>query len=254
MINGGEKILQNGQKGYLGYYYLTDSKIIKKQVILAKSHGIYGFGFYYYWFSGKRLLKKPLDIFLKNKDINFHFLLIWANENWSRNWNGGNKMLLIEQKYKKKDPSKFIKNIKKYIIDPRYIKINGKKVIAIYEPFKIPNLTETISIWRNEAIEYGIGKIYILICKSRYNKKKIFKLKNVDAAYDFPPRNNLIIIKYKKKSFTIYSNLIYKWINYPNISNQFPIFGGTMVEWDNSPRRGKYGHIFLGYSPEKFYF
>ena len=151
------------------------------------------------------------------------------------------------------------KNIKKKIlqnllniIDRRYIKINSKKVIGIYEPFKIPNLTETISIWRNKAIEYGIGKIYILICKNHYNKKEVLKLKKVDAAYDFPPRNK-IKIKYKNKLFKLYSNLIYKWINFPNMSNQFPIFGGTMVEWDNSPRRGNHGDIFQGYSPEKFY-
>ena len=80
------------EKGYLGYYLLTDSLTIKKQVKLAKSHGIYGFAFYYYWFSGKKLLEKPINIYLENKDIDFPFLLIWANENWSRNWDGGNKI------------------------------------------------------------------------------------------------------------------------------------------------------------------
>ena len=61
---------------------------MKKQIELAKNHGIYGFGIYYYWFSGKTLLEKPLLILLNNKDIDFNFLLIWANENWTKKWDG----------------------------------------------------------------------------------------------------------------------------------------------------------------------
>ena len=162
-------------------------------------------------------------------------------------------MLLIQQKYKKKDPINFIKDIKKYIIDSRYIKINNKKVIGIFEPFLIPNISQFISIWRNKSIEYEIGEIYILICQNHYKWKKTLKLKNVvDGSYDFPPRNNLNI-KNKKKSYMLYSNLIYKWINFPHMSNDFPLFGGTMLEWDNTPRRKNQGIIFKGYSPEKFY-
>ena len=83
--------------GYLGYYDLTDIKSIEKQIKLAKSHGIYSFGIYYYWFSGKKLLEKPIEIFLKNSYLNFNFLLIWANENWNKRWNGEEKEILIKQ-------------------------------------------------------------------------------------------------------------------------------------------------------------
>ena len=126
---------------------------------MAKSHGIYGFGIYYYWFSGKRLLEKPLDLFLNNKDIDFKFLLIWANEDWTRRWNGYEGKVLIKQEYKKSDPYDFIKDIKKYIIDERYIKINNKPILGIYEPKKIPNLSNTISIWREESKNIGIGEL-----------------------------------------------------------------------------------------------
>ena len=80
---------------YLGYYELTQSETMKKQIELAKNHGIYGFGFYYYWFSGKTLLEKPLLLLLNNKDIDFNFLLIWANENWTKKWDGKDKYVLI---------------------------------------------------------------------------------------------------------------------------------------------------------------
>lgn len=149
---------------YLEYYELTNSNIIKKQIQLAKTHGIYGFGIYYYWFSGKRLLEKPLDLYLNDKSLKFPFLLIWANENWTRHWDGRNKDILIKQEYKDKDPELFIKDIKKYLIDKRYIKIDSRPVIGLYEPFDIPQLNKTIKIWREKSLEYGIGDIFILVC------------------------------------------------------------------------------------------
>ena len=151
------------EHGYLGYYDLSHLKTIEQQINLAKSHGIYGFAIYYYWFSGKMLLKKPIDIFIKNKYINFNFLLIWANENWSKVWDGGDKYILIKQEYKPNDPINFIKDIKKYINDKRYIKIGKRPIIGLYEPSKIPELRKTMEIWRKKSREFGIGEIFILI-------------------------------------------------------------------------------------------
>ena len=146
----------------MGYYELTNLEVIKKQIHLAKSHGIYGFGIYYYWFSGKRLLETPLNIILNNKDIDFKFLLIWANENWTRRWNGLNKKILIKQEYRDIDPINFINDIKTYIIDKRYIKINGKPIIGLYEPKSLPYLDKTISKWREASEKIGLGEIFIL--------------------------------------------------------------------------------------------
>ena len=176
---------------YLGYYDLTDKEAIKKQVELAKSHGIYGFGIYYYWFSGKRLLEKPLDIFLNSKELNFKFLLIWANEDWTRRWNGYEGKILIKQEYKESDSINFIKDIKKYIIDERYIKINDKPIIGLYEPNKIPNLSNTILNWRKEAKNIGIGKIFIIVCLNNYSLEEIKNFSLFDATYEFPPRDSL---------------------------------------------------------------
>ena len=235
------------EKGYLGYYLLTDSLTIKKQVQLAKSHGIFGFAFYYYWFSGKRLLEKPLNIYLENKDIDFPFLLIWANENWSRNWDGGNRKILMQQNYKINDPQNFIKDIQIYLRDDRYIKINEKTVIGIYKPLKIPQLKETLSIWRKEAKKIGIGELYILISLNMDNVSMFKSFNFLDAAYDFPPRN---IFKFHNY---YYSYLIYKNKNFINLTNDFPVFRGSMLEWDNTSRRGTKSIVFKEYSPEKFY-
>ena len=67
----------------LGFYDLSNNDIFYKQIELAKKYGIYGFCFYYYWFSGKRLLEKPIFNYLNDKDLDFPFMLCWANEPWS---------------------------------------------------------------------------------------------------------------------------------------------------------------------------
>ena len=235
---------------YLGYYELINPNIIKKQVELAKSHGIYGFGIYYYWFSGKRLLEKPLDIFLSNIDIYFKFLLIWANEDWTRRWNGYEGSILIKQEYKENDIYDFIKDIKKYIIDKRYIKVNDKPVIGLYEPKKIPNLSNTILNWRNKAKEIGFDDIYIIACLNNYRFEEMKNLKLFNGVYEFSPRDSL---QNSVKPYLLYMNTLYKNIDYINTNNSFPLYRGSMLEFDNSIRKKKEYAIYENYSPEQFY-
>ena len=237
---------------YLGYYDLADIEVIKKQVELAKSHGIYGFGIYYYWFSGKRLLEKPLDLFLNNKDIDFKFLLIWANEDWTRRWNGYEGKILIKQEYKKSDPYDFIKDIKKYIIDERYIKINSKPILGIYEPIKIPNLSNIISIWREESKNMGFGELYIIACLNTYNFDEMKNIKLFEGVYEFSPRDSLKLM-IKDSILVLYSSILYKDIDSINANDDFPLYRGSMTEFDNSPRKKEASSIFKNYSPEQFY-
>jgi hypothetical protein len=162
----------------------------------------------------------------------------------------------------KMDSEKFIEGIKKYIEDSRYIKINGKPVIGIYDYLNIKNITNTIKIWRKYSLKHRIGEIYILINLNNNNNnsniEKIRNLKLFDGAYDFPPNNNIIRNKKSKKFIQIYGTLLYKSIecnkiNFKNITNDFPIFRGSMVEYDNTPMNGKKGIFFIDYSPEIYY-
>ena len=190
-----------------------------------------------------------------NKNINFHFLLIWANENWSRRWDGSNSDILIKQEYKPNDPINFIKDIKKYVNDKRYIRIDKKAVIGLYEPYHIPNLRQTMMIWREKSREIGIGEIFILISINKYNIKQFENLKLFDGGYEFPPRNSFYNhIIYKKNTF-IYPELIYKsrYLNEKELNfNIFPFFRGSMLEWDNCARTNRCS-TFDYYSPEQFY-
>lgn len=241
----------------IGYYTLDNKETIKKQVELAKMHGLYGFCFYYYWFSGKRLLEKPVDIFLENKDIDFPFCLCWANENWTRTWDGLNNDVLIGQKYSKADYKKFIEDIKKYITDKRYIKIDNKPVIMIYNPTQIPYFDELVENWRKYAEELGIGEIYIMSkCDLADNSHKYTKY--VDAEFDFPPHG----VGHKE---TIIKGLESpKIFNYKQIvddiehlyRDHFPLktfYYSCTMGWDNSARRKEGYTIYYNYSLESFY-
>lgn len=238
--------------GYLGYYDLSNEKVIMKQVELAKAHGIYGFGVYYYWFSGKRLLEKPLDLFLNSKEIEFKFLLIWANEDWTRRWNGYEGRILIKQQYKVSDPFNFIKDIKKYIIDKRYITINDRSILGLYEPTKIPNLSKIISIWRKEAKILKIGKLYIIACLNNYNYEEMKNTKLFNAVYEFSPRDSLKLFV-KDMPYSVYATSLYKKIEFENTDDDFPLYRGSMLEFDNSPRKKEKSLIYENYSPEQFY-
>jgi len=145
------------------FYDLSDIDVMKRQVELAKNYGIYGFLFHYYWFSGKRLLEKPLDNFLKTKDgLDFPFCISWANHSWTRIWDASEKDILIEQKHSEEDDLACIADISRYLVDDRYIRVNGKPFISIFNPELLPNPKRTIDIWRKYCRQHGIGEIHIV--------------------------------------------------------------------------------------------
>lgn len=245
-----------------GYYTLDNSEILKKQVKLAKQHGIYGFCFYYYWFSGKRLLEKPVDIYLKDKSIDFPFCFCWANENWTRSWDGLKKNILMEQKYSDDDPEKFIKDIKKYFDDKRYIRIDGKPLLLVYNPKEIPNYKNVVEKWRKTARDIGIGEIEIW-SERDMAIDDISNIDFVDAEFDFAPHafssERMKINKYHNSN--LYNCLfdykkMVKDITY-NFYKEFysikPFVFSCTMGWDNSPRRKNEFFSYYEYNPKSFY-
>ncbi len=183
------------------FYDLSDVNVMKRQAALAKNYGIYGFCFHYYWFSGgKRLLEKPLDNFLNTKDgLDIPFCLCWANENWSRKWDGSERELLMEQKSLPGDDGAVIADMSKYIRDERYIRVHGKPLVIIYNPAALPDANETIKAWRAYCRDSGIGEIYIAGARTiPANNPLVY---DFDDAVEFPP--HFLNMPNKRDSFEL---------------------------------------------------
>lgn len=229
-----------------GYYNLLDYNILKNQIFLAKKYGIFGFCFYYYWFNGKRLLEKPLEMFLKDISLDMPFCLLWANENWTRRWDGQENEVLIHQEYSDEDDVNFISSLKDYFLDSRYIRIDGKPVVGIYLASKLPNAKQTTDRWRKWCRENGIGEIY-LINALAYGD---CNFEGFDCSVEFPPHQTHTprIEKFCDPNKTVYD---YSELQCTNRS--FNHFKGVMPSWDNAARRVKYGAtVFHGSTPNLY--
>ena len=232
----------------IGYYFLDDIDVMRRQAELAKQHGIYGFCFYYYWFSGKRLLEKPVDMLLQHPEIDLPFCLCWANENWTRAWDGMNKNVLIAQEYSDDDDERFIVDLKKYIDDQRYIRIHGKPLVMVYNPGQIPDCRKSFSKWRETAKKIGLGEILIWTCQTANNTAQILHIEDcIDAEVEFPPHNMWLEsfavrdVELNGKSAFLYN--YQRLVSYieRKLKNEektlVPIHHSCMLAWDNAARR-----------------
>ena len=170
------------------YYDQSQLDTLRWQVEMAKKHGIYGFCHYHYWFDGKQLLETPTNLMLDNKDIDMPFCLSWANETWSKRWDGLDHHILIKQTHPpaEKNWSKHFDYLIRAWTDERAIKIDGKPVFIIYRPHRIDNIDEMLAFWQKKAIERGLTGIYFIFQK-QYELPDKKCLKSFDALFQFQP-------------------------------------------------------------------
>lgn len=150
----------------LGFYDLRLEEARVAQAELAKEYGIGGFCYYHYWFNGKMLLERPFNEVLASGKPDFPFCLCWANENWSRRWDGLEQELLAAQNYEKYDPKGHIEWLAQAFSAPRYIRVDGKPLFLLYWADHIPNVAEIVSVWRREAHRILHTDIYVCAVKS----------------------------------------------------------------------------------------
>jgi hypothetical protein len=171
----------------LGFYDLRIPEVREAQVQLAREYGIYGFCYYHYWFNGKELLERPFREVIESGKPDFPFMLCWANENWTRVWDGGNNEVLIEQKYSEEDDIAHINYLIPFFRDRRYIKVNGRPVFIVYKDALFPDIDRTVQIFRNECAKHNID---IYLCKFDRVKDTLDLNNsgiNFDAAIEFQP-------------------------------------------------------------------
>ena len=241
----------------LGFYDLRVSETMEEQAKLAKKYGIHGFSYYYYWFAGKTLMETPLTMMLNNKNIDMPFCLTWANENWTRRWDGKENDVLIAQKHSMEDSKAFIWNLEKYFKDARYIKVNNKPLLIIYRATIIPDIEETAKMWREEVKKMGFEGLH-LVCAQTFGIKSPEPY-GFDAAVEFPPHTVVsgdikedVYVKNPKYEGHIYD---YNQVVQNAISNKEPsytLYRGVMLSWDNTARKQNNSHIFHNFSLGKY--
>lgn len=256
------RIPQNGN-----YYNLLEKKTLLWQAKLAKEAELYGFCFYHYWFQGRMVLEKPIEILKKNKDININYCFCWANEPWTKTWHGagGTKEILIAQNYGVEEEwEQHYQYFKVYFEDERYIKNQNRPVVLIYRLRNIPRFNDMIRYWNKRAIEDGYEGVFIIsmnVCREHVETSKW-----VNGSVDFEPNKTKSELhtmgtkwKPKEKGSILWNRFFMKAIQYdvlykkmlevPHKKNQYRT---VFVDYDDSPRRGTRAVITHGSTPKKF--
>lgn len=251
----------------LGYYDLRLTEVMKEQINMAKQHGIDAFCFHYYWFDGHRLMEHPIEKYLALvEELDFPFCLCWANENWTRRWDGSESDVLMAQNHSEQDTEKVFYDLLRYMKDDRYIKVNGKPMLVIYRPDIIPNISQMSEQLNSLAQKEGFKGIH-LVATNAFGFDD-FKSIGFNAIVEFPPHNvSSECINHEVD--TIYQNFGGNVFSYKDVvrysldrlrqkesdqcesnENYYPT---VMTGWDNSARKPGKGHIFHDAEPLKFY-
>jgi lipopolysaccharide biosynthesis protein len=223
----------------LGYYDLKDDNVRHAQARLAKEYGISAWCYYYYRFNGQRFLDLPLERHFDDKKLDMPFLICWANENWTRSWDGLANNILVKQEHNLEDDINFIKEVGPMLIDDRYFKINGKPVVLIYRTELWDNIKKTVNIWRSYMSKTYNKEIYLIRCHG-FDRKTNPSDIDFDASYQFPPFN-----LQKSKDSSDYSN----FNSYAKEKVSYKLFRGVMSGFCNIPRKKERGDIHINANP-----
>lgn len=249
------------------YYNLLDTETIRWQTKLANEYGVYGFCYYHYWFSGRKILEKPAELLLDEKDIPQKFCFCWANHTWKKTWNGSSE-ILIEQSYGAQEEwQEHFKYLYEFFKDDRYIKIDGKPIFMIYDAKNIPNFEDRIKFYDMKCRENGLKGIYIIESINHKDKKNYSYISDAitlrEPAVALSKNSFLEKIQFKirvhrknkfLKPFTLNFNKVIK--RSLNIAEEYvstkTIMLGSFTGWDSTPRHKNRGYILLESTPKEF--
>lgn len=245
----------------LGYYDLRMPEVRLAQAELARQYGIHGFCYYHYWFNGKQLLERPIQEVLRSGQPDFPFCICWANENWTRRWDGQENEVLIAQNYSKQDDINHIRALVPTLTDPRYIRYQGKPVVLIYRIASIPNPRQTTDVWREEYQKMGLGELYLCNVESSKYYDDPAKA-GFDAAVEFQPdwrlfkksifwriisRLNIGPFLFRRNWVMPYQTLIERGLKKPK--PDYVRFPCVTPSWDNSARKKNFCYILTNSTP-----
>ncbi|MDN6856453.1 glycoside hydrolase family 99-like domain-containing protein [Pseudomonas sp. CAN2814] len=243
-----------------GYYLLDSPETLRKQAEQMRAAGVYGQVFYHYWFTGKLILEEPVRMLLDTPDIQMPFCFCWANENWTRRWDGNESEILLGQNYSADDAKAFIQYLIPFFKDPRYIRVNDRPVLSIYRPSSIPDTKEYLDIWESECAAHGIARPYVVAVLTRGTVDP--RDHGMDAGtervlHDWTDG----AVAERKHELQQYTHMAGSVLEYANVADfymaqtdakEFPYYRSLVPTWDNTARYGDRALLLHGSTPEKF--
>lgn len=266
------------------YYDLSDLDVLKWQAELAQKYRITGFNIYHYWFkNGKKVLEKPAENLLNSSEIDLQYFFTWANGSWvNSTWSNisgwGNPWapalsnsnekprILLEFDYEDYDAwNEHFQYLLPFFKDDRYLKIDSKPVFAIMEENDINKLKGMVDCWNRLAKENGFTGMFIMI-RRRLNSNHV----DLDGNFIYQPtfsawgKREAIDIrfrKYLKMNLNYIDGVKYRYdydkvwhdiIRYAKKHKEKTLYYGSVVNFDDTPRRGKNAHMLDNSTPQKF--
>lgn len=271
-----------------GYYDQSDLAIVTRQVEQAREHGLTGFCHYHYWFDGKQLLERPTDLFLDHPELDLGICLAWANETWSRRWDGQDHLVLIEQTHPpdRRRWALHFDYLQRAFTDRRAITVDGKPVFVIYRPQKVVELAQMLDYFRERAHALGLPGLYLVAMdQSREGDDEVHR--HFDAQIRFEPFSTFYQLRERDRPTlrkavkavraalpTAGVNLVQRALDALDdviggptrldyarvweeiVARPLPtdrvVFPGAFVDWDNTARYKRHATIFEGATPAIF--
>ena len=256
------KPLFNGHRqpklpGELGYYDLRVPEVREQQAALAKEAGIEGFCYWHYWFgNGRRTLDRVFTEVVKSGKPDFPFCLAWANESWTGRWHGLNNEIIAEQTYPgEEDFRNHFFEILPALKDKRYIKVNGRPVFVIYRPTDLPDPVLFTTCWNKLAEQNNLNKFYFIgVTDDSLPQEYGFEKRMRSALAGGVPKIKKTFLQKISGTKTPellyeYKDLIKERIERGNDDDEIPC---VIPNWDNTPRSGYNGRVFLNESPKLY--
>ncbi|GAB3444438.1 glycoside hydrolase family 99-like domain-containing protein [Phycicoccus ginsengisoli] len=246
----------------MGFYDLRLDRIREQQADLARRHGLHGFMYYYYWFAGRRLLEKPIEA-LAAGGPDFPFSIMWANENWTRRWDGRSDDILIGQDYDRVPAEDFIDDVMDLLKDPRYMRVNGRCLLSVYRPGQMDNFPDVVEEWRRRAGEHGI-ELHVVSVDVAHEFDALSGSaadNGLDGLMGFPPHNHLWswipheglhVNPSFRGNLLSYQAMVKDAEARLRSGPEEQYFPGVMVTFDNTARRQWAGDVWFGANPYTF--
>lgn len=239
-----------------GFYDLRVAETRRDQIRVAKEYGVDGFCYHYYWFSGTRILNRPLDEMLADKESDMPFCLCWANETWTRRWNAADHEELIKQKYLPEDSLNFIKSVVPFLQDGRYIRVDGKPILIVYRPQHLPDARGSAKVWRDYCRSIGLGEIHI--CAALTHGNEDYRQYGFDSGVEFPPHN--LRSENINREINFYAPFKGNVMQYASVAQSYldrtyqaeRVFRTVFPSWDNTARTNERALIVLNGVPGNY--